>query len=409
MENIKKNEENNNVYFNKNKIDYLEHNDILFFQEKNKNKIGLGRVVNFKIELVLNDIHFYYPCCETSANHCLKILNNIDNKEYVKKLINKLNKNNKISTNTKNKEDNNKNDDTKNSRNKENKKEYSILHYFNKRIINNITKSSILLLKKNNNINYNNVQSKDQDIKNQKNNTLLHKENYSYFKKNSNDNNSNPNFEHHNNHNQKCSHNYNYPYHMYNIKNTGDTNQTSTDIIQDQRKKERRIFYFIQSLETYKYNIQYKRIFKHYKIPYNKHWENIKTIYCKNMQNKIVFVLAMKIFQIKKLYPNNIHFQNVMINNLMKIYKSEKDLHVDYLILNYIKKLDVRVILQNCVLISNDEFNEILSKYNKKDHPTEKSAHEKKNATLLGSKRASKHQLNENASDGITKKDFSHK
>lgn len=384
MENIKKNEENNNVYFNKNKIDYLEHNDILFFQEKNKNKIGLGRVVNFKIELVLNDIHFYYPCCETSANHCLKILNNIDNKEYVKKLINKLNKNNKISTNTKNKEDNNKNDDTKNSRNKENKKEYSILHYFNKRIINNITKSSILLLKKNNNINYNNVQSKDQDIKNQKNNTLLHKENYSYFKKNSNDNNSNPNFEHHNNHNQKCSHNYNYPYHMYNIKNTGDTNQTSTDIIQDQRKKERRIFYFIQSLETYKYNIQYKRIFKHYKIPYNKHWENIKTIYCKNMQNKIVFVLAMKIFQIKKLYPNNIHFQNVMINNLMKIYKSEKDLHVDYLILNYIKKLDVRVILQNCVLISNDEFNEILSKYNKKDHPTEKSAHEKKKRNSSG-------------------------
>ncbi|SOV18567.1 conserved Plasmodium protein, unknown function [Plasmodium sp. gorilla clade G2] len=371
MENIKKNEENNNSYFYNNNIDYLSHNDILFFQEKNKNKIGLGRVVNFDIELDVNDIKFYNSSCKSSANYCLKILNNIDNKEYVKKIINKLNRRNKIFANTKNKEDNIK-DDIKNNTIKEKKKEYSILHYFNKRIINNITKSSILLLKnKSNNNNKNfDVKSEDEDIKNEKNKTD-HKKESNIKDCNYNNNNNN------------------YSYHMYNITNTCETNQSSTLITQDERRNERRIFYFIQSLETYKYNIQYKRIFKHYKILYHKQWKDIKTTYCKNIQNKIVFVLAMKIFQIKKLYPNNIHFQNVMINNLMKIYKSEKDLHVNYLILNYIKKLDVRVILQNCVLISNDEFNEILSKHSKNNDPTDYNTTDEQDWDHLGSNRAS--------------------
>ncbi|CRH04108.1 conserved Plasmodium protein, unknown function [Plasmodium relictum] len=294
----------------KNKLKNFEHNDIIFFKQKDKSKIGIGRIINFNTELKLNNINLNSNKKVSLANY-LKILNNLSNSKYVYSLINSLSKDNL---------DNDNEDVITNEKNVNKiyeKKERNILSYFSKKE-RNVSNSSSTLKK---NMNGNHSYESEKKIKQ----------------------------------NGKVSFN---------------SSISKTKLINEERKKSSKVFYIIQSFETYKYLIQYKKAFKHYKVFFHKKWESIKTSYCKNLQNEITFELAMKLFEIKKLYANNKNLQNIMINNLIKIYRSEKHFHADYFFLNLIKKIDVRIILQNNVLLTNDDINDMISTYDKNKKET---------------------------------------
>ncbi|GAB68662.1 hypothetical protein PCYB_135360 [Plasmodium cynomolgi strain B] len=303
MESIKrkKNKNEHTQHEEKNKLTTFEHNDVVFFKHKEKNKIGIGRVVNFYTELKINDILLESDHNVTLANY-IKILNNINDGKYVQSYIANLNNENVASTPYQ--ASNSKASEKINCKlhEKEQKQDYKYAGLKEKNEEKEIhinTKTGI-----------NNSNANNPEFNNSISNCVMRKN--------------------------------------------------------DEKRKANKLFYIVQSLENYKYSLQYKKAFKHYKIFTHKKWELIKALFCKNIQNKVSFVLAVKLLEVKKVYANNVNLQNVMINNLMKIYKSERDLHVDHLVLNFIKKLDVRIILQNNVLITNDDFNEISSR-NKKE------------------------------------------
>ncbi|CXI57002.1 conserved Plasmodium protein, unknown function [Plasmodium berghei] len=364
MENliINENKENENQIIenvslecnDKHKIKCLYHNDIVFYKHREKNKIGIGRVVNFRTELSANDIHLVSDHNITLLNS-LKILNNINNTKYVQNYISKLtNKNDRrrrkrekiISENT---IDNNNNDNNKSCSNSSNNT--NVININNEKKELSITKYFI----KNDDDNENDNETDDVSLKNNTHDSIGVESVNGITKDTvSEDNN--------------------------NYASTGNNNSSPNDITKynkkiyglTERKKSGKMFYIVQSFGTYKYLLQYKKFYAHYKMFVHKKWKNVKVRFCKNIQNKISFVLAMKVFEIKKLYYNNINLQNFMINNLMKIYKSEKDLHIDNNILSYIHNVDVRVILQNNVLITNDDFNDVISKNKKNNANTKK-------------------------------------
>ncbi|CAD2107723.1 conserved Plasmodium protein, unknown function [Plasmodium vinckei] len=339
----------------KNKIKCLYHNDIVFFKHKEKNKIGIGRVVNFNTELNTNGIHLT-PDHNITLLNSLKILNNINNTKYVQNYITKLtNKNDRRrrkreKIKSENTIDNNNSDNNKNCSNSSSntnvinknseKKQSSITQYFIKNDKDNETD--------------------DVSLKNNTHDSIGGESENGITKDTASEDN--------NNYASTCNN------------NDSKDDITKDDIAKDdkkkygltERKKSGKMFYIVQSFGTYKYLLQYKKFYAHYKMFVHKKWKNVKIRFCKNIQNKISFVLAMKVFEIKKLYHNNINLQNFMINNLMKIYKSEKDLHIDNNILCYIHNVDVRVILQNNVLITNDDFNDVISKHKKNNANTKK-------------------------------------
>ncbi|KAI4835970.1 hypothetical protein MKS88_005189 [Plasmodium brasilianum] len=357
MEDIKINENKIFEYNEKNKLKIFEHNDIVFFKQKEKNKIGLGRIVNFYTELKVNDVHLT-PDHKLSLSNYIKILNNLSNRKYVQNYINSLSNENASNTIeqevTTNVEDINVNGNNNISNKIHKKKEKAVLNYFNRK-----------------------------EEKNSNSNSSSNSNNNSSSNSNSNSNSNSSSNSNSNINLRKRTKNNSVLKYERKIRQNGrdllngissstyDINNNYVICTNDEKKKTSKIFYIIHSFNTYKYMLHYKKAFKHYKILFHKKWESIKISFCKNIQNQVNFVLAMKLFEIKKLYPNNVHLQNIMINNLMKIYKSEKDLHIDYLVLNFIKKLDVRIILQNNVLITNDDFNDIITK-NKKNIEEEK-------------------------------------
>ncbi|EDL47194.1 hypothetical protein, conserved [Plasmodium vivax] len=325
MESVKRNENQNEhtQREEKNKLTAFEHNDVVFFKHKEKNKIGIGRVVNFYTELKINDILLVSDHNVTLANYT-KILNNINDGKYLQSYIANLGSENGASTPYQASNSNASEKSNCKLYEKEQKQDYK----------------------------HTNVKEKNEE-----------KEMHANTKTGNNNNSANnPEF--------KCEMKKRRRRKKTHTKDTAliHSNSISNCVMRknDEKRKASKLFYIVQSLENYKYILQYKKAFKHYKLFTHKKWEVIKTLFCKNIQNQVSFVLAVKLLEVKKLYANNVNLQNVMINNLMKIYKSEKDLHVDHLVLNFIKKLDVRIILQNNVLITNDDFNEILSR-NKKE------------------------------------------
>ncbi|KJP88559.1 hypothetical protein AK88_01838 [Plasmodium fragile] len=325
-ENEDQNEDQNEYTQHKenNKLITFEHNDVVFFKHKDKNKIGIGRVVNFYTELKINDILLPSDHNVTLAN-CIKILNNINDEKYVQSYI--ANSTSEYVDSTPYQAS------TSNANEKINCKPYE----------------------KDEKQDYKHADLKEKNEDNEIQATTRTGSN--------NNNANNPEF--------KCEmkkRRRRKKKHALDDTALIHTNSISNGITRknDEKRRVSKLFYIVQSLENYKYSLQYKKSFKHYKIFTHNKWELIKSLFCKNIQNKISFVLAVKLLEVKKVYANNINLQNVMINNLMKIYKSERDLHVDHLVLNYIKKVDVRIILQNNVLITNDDFNEIFSRHRKK-------------------------------------------
>ncbi|GAW83186.1 hypothetical protein, conserved [Plasmodium gonderi] len=319
MENVKINENESIEYDEKNKLATYEHNDIVFFKHKEKNKIGIGRIVNFYTELKLNDIFLSSEHKVSLANYT-KILNNLSDGKYVQNYIDNLRNQNTTIT-SKQVSNTNTNDTKSNCNLYEKEEEKQSYNYFN-------------------------INEKDKESE-------IHVSTKTEINKTTN-----PEFKH----GIKIRHRKKKDY--SNDSSLLRSNSISSCVTRknDEKRKSSKMFYIVQSFESYKYILQYKKVFKHYKIFIHKKWEIIKSSFCKSIQNKVCFVLAMKLFEVKKLYPNNTNLQNIMINNLMKIYKSERDLHIDHLVLNFIKKIDVRIILQNSVLITNDDFNEIISK-----------------------------------------------
>ncbi|ANQ10418.1 Uncharacterized protein PCOAH_00051070 [Plasmodium coatneyi] len=332
MESIKINEDQNEHTPRKEKNNFttFEHNDVVFFKHKEKNRIGIGRIVNFYTELKVNDIHLSSDHNVTIANY-VKILNNINDEKYVQSYIANLSSENVAST-------------TYQPSNSNPNEEVNCKPYEKEQKGDNTCAD---------------LKEKNEE-----------KEMHTNTKTGMNNNNANnPEF--------KCE--VKKRRRRRRRRYTKDSALMHSNSIincvirkNDEKRKAREIFYIVQSLENYKYTLQYKKAFKHYKLFTHKKWELIKSLFCKNIQNKVSFVLAVKLLEVKKVYSHNVNLQNVMINNLMKIYKSEKDLHVDHLVLNFIKKVDVRIILQNNVLITNDDFNEITSRNRKENEEDSK-------------------------------------
>ncbi|OTN67831.1 Uncharacterized protein PKNOH_S05399200 [Plasmodium knowlesi] len=327
MESIERNEDPNEhtQHKEKNQLTNFEHNDVVFFKHKERGRLGIGRVVNFYTELKVNDIHLSPNHNIILANYT-KILNNLNDENYVQSYIANLSSENV---------DNNHPQEATNPNTSE---KINCEPYEKEQKQDN---------------KYTNLEGKNEEKEIQDN-----------TKTGINNNNANnPQF--------KCEMKKRRRRKGIHTMDTAlmNSNSISNCVIRknDEKRKSSEIFYIIQSLENYRYILQYKKDFKYFKIFTHKKWELVKTHFCKNIQNKMSFVLAMKLLEVKKVYEHNVNLQNVMINKLMKIYESERDLHVDHLVLNFIKKVDVRIILQNNVLITNDEFNEITSSSKKEN------------------------------------------
>lgn len=293
----------------------LEHNDIVLYKQRDKTKIGLGRVVNVELEVELNQVQVHTtPDRKVSLSRYLEVLNNLEDDNQLSVLLNNLSR----------RYEQPRKDSTKPS---------EILKSRSSSFIDSTMEGLVL---KKSNVEEESVML-DPEAVNHGNDESIGPVNEVIKKDSSKDEEGI------------------FPY----IK-------MGSKVSSRERKKSNKIFYIVQSFETYKYIIQYQRMFKHYKILAHPKWVNIKNNYCRVLKNQIMFELAMKTFDIKKLYETNKNLQNVMINNLIRIYKKEKQIIMTSIFLNFLKSLDVRIVLQNNALVTNDDMNEMLSRVERK-------------------------------------------